>query len=191
MSKINEMRIETERLVIRPYEKEEVDECFQLMQDKELFTYLDMEVMTYEEYQSLFYWLISCYETEMTQDFKYSFNITLKECGTHIGWCGLGGVEFDHDQKEVFYLIGKDYWGKGYAKEAASAMLDFGFNEMQLNEIIGLCKPDNLASRKVLEGIGLAYRCIMSGLPEEFDFYNGEPCFSLTREVFLNRKKAQ
>lgn len=108
-------------------------------------------MQSYEDYKGLFSWLIDCYETGFDQDFKYSFNITLKESGTHIGWCGIGGIEYDHNQKEIYYLIGREYWGKDYTKEATVALLDYGFNVMGLKEIIGVCKPENTASKKVLE----------------------------------------
>lgn len=187
MNSVKEMRIETERLVIRPYKQEDLEECFKLMQNRELFKYLDMDVMSYEDYKELFNWLIDCYEVGFNEDFKYSFNITLKESGTHIGWCGIGGVEFEHKQKEIFYLIGREYWGKGYAKEASAALLDYGFNVIGVKEIIGLCNPENIASKKVLENIGLKLRYFIEGLPKEFDFFNGDPLYSLTKEEYLRK----
>lgn len=185
MNTVKEMRIETERLVIKPYKEEDLEECFKLMQNKELFKYVDMNVMSHEDYKGLFKWLMDCYEVDFDEDFKYSFNITLKESGTHIGWCGIGGIEFDHNQKEIFYLIGREYWGKGYAKEASVALLDYGFNVMGVKEIVGLCKQENIASKKVLENMGLKFRFMVEGLPEEFDFYNGEPFYSLTKKEYL------
>jgi len=187
MNTVKEMRIETVRLVIKPYKEENLVECFKLMQNRELFKYLDMDVMPSEDYKGLFNWLIDSYELGFNEDFKYSFNITLKECGTHIGWCGIGGVEFEHNQKEIFYLIGREYWGNGYAKEASVALLDYGFNIIGVNEIVGLCKPENIASKKVIENMGLKFRYMVEGLPEEFDFYNGEPFYSLTKEEYLQK----
>ncbi|MCB2300133.1 GNAT family N-acetyltransferase [Clostridium tagluense] len=143
--------------------------------------------MPYEDYKGLFNWLIDSYEVGFNEDFKYSFNIILKECGTHIVWCCLGGVEFEHKQKEIFYLIGREYWGNGYAKEASLALLDYGFNIIGVNEIVGLCKPENIASKKVLENMGLKFRYMVEGLPEKFDFYNGEPFYSIKKEEYLQK----
>ncbi|MCJ7691165.1 MAG: GNAT family N-acetyltransferase [Clostridiaceae bacterium] len=187
MNTVKEMRIETERLLIKLYKEEDLDESFKLMQNKELFEYLDKDVMSYEDYSGLFSWLIDSYEVGFDEDFKYSFNITLKESGTHIGVCGIGGVKFEQKQKEIFYLIGREYWGKGYAKEASVALLDYGFNVMGVKEIVGLCKPENIASKKVLENMGLKFRYMLEGLPEEFDFYNDEPFYSLTKEEYLHK----
>ena len=65
-------------------------------------------------------------------------------------------MDFDHSLINIFYLIGKEYWGKGYAKEAAAVLLDYGFNVMEIQEIAGMCKPENIASRKVLRVWGCA-----------------------------------
>jgi ribosomal-protein-alanine N-acetyltransferase len=187
MDTVKNMRIETSRLIIRPYKEDDMMECFQLMQDKELFKYLDMDVMSIEEYKGLFNWIIDSYNTGIDEDFKYSFAITLKENGIHVGWCGIGGIEYNHSAKEIYYLIGKSYWGNGYAREAAKALLDYGFNIIGLNEIVAICKPDNIGSRKVIENMGLKYRYIVKGLPKEFDFYNGEPFFSLGKNEYLQK----
>ena len=154
MKSVKEMRLETDRLIIRPYTDEDMMECFELMQEKALFRYLDMDVMTLDEYRRLFTWIIDCYNVGWDQDFKYSFNITLKESGIHVGWCGLGGLRFDHSRKEIYYLIGKTYWGKGYAKEATHALLGYGFQDMHLEEIVAIVQPGNIASRKVIESMG-------------------------------------
>lgn len=183
------MRIETKRLIIRPYKEDDLIECFQLMQDKNLFKYLDRDVMSLEEYKRLFNWLINAYNKGFDQDFKYSFNITLKESGTNIGWCGVGGSDYNHEQKEIYYLIGREYWGNGYAKEATVALRDYCFQAIGLNKIVALCKPENVASKKVIENMGLKFRYTVNGLSEEFDFYNGEPCYSLTKEEYLEIAK--
>jgi len=159
-------------------------ECFQLMQDKELFTYMDMDMMTLDEYSKLFQWLLDMYEIDFDGDYKYSFNITLKKTGVHIGWVGIGGVEYDHTIKEIFWLIGREYQNNGYASEAAAALLDYGFNVIGADEIVALCKPENIASKKVMEHIGLKYRFVMEGLPPAHDGFNGEPFYSLTKAEY-------
>lgn len=182
-----DMMLDTERLVIRPYIKDDLIECFNLMQDKELFKYINMDVMNIDEYKGLFSWLIDSYEVGFHEDFKYSFNITLKESGKHIGWCGVGVLDFDFSKKEIFYLIGKEHWGKGYAKEAIKALVDFCFNTIGLEEIVAVCKPENIASRRIIEGAGLKFQYIVEGLDGELSFYNGEPFFSLNRDEYLRR----
>lgn len=147
-----------------------------------------MDVMTYDEYKDLFYWIIDCYATGYHDDFKYSFSITLKENGRHIGWCGIGGSNYDHNIKEIYYLIERKNWGKGYAKESSTALLDYSFRVMGLKEVAGLCRPENIASQKVIENMGMKVRYKIEGLPEEHDFYNGEYFRSITREEYFALK---
>lgn len=77
-----------------------------------------------------------------------------KEDGELIGHCGLrhwdelGGVE-------IFYALGRAWWGRGFATEAARSALRFGFETAHLPRIVAAAKLDNPASRRVLEKIGL------------------------------------
>lgn len=70
MNTVKDLRIETERLLIKPYKEEDLEECFKLMQNKDLFKYLDMDVMSHEDYEGLFRWLIDCYETSFDKNTK-------------------------------------------------------------------------------------------------------------------------
>ena len=74
-----------------------------------------------------------------------------------IGWAGLQYVP-ELDETEVGFLLDRPAWGKGYATEAAKASVHFGFEHFSLEHIIALVHPDNLASRRVIEKSGMAYR---------------------------------
>ncbi len=185
MLSVKKLLLETERLYIRPYRAEDFDACFALMQDGELFRYLDMQVMPKEEYRELFDWIIGCYNTPPHEDFKYSFNILRREDDAVVGWCGLGGASYDHAQKEIYWLIGSAYQRSGYCTEAASALLRYGFETLRLPRIIALAKPENAPSRRVMEKLGLRCSGTLTGLPQEFDWNNGEVVYALTREEYL------
>lgn len=182
---IKDMRLETERLIIRPYMESDLMECFYLMQDKELFKYKDMDVMTLDEYKGVFQWLMDSYDVGVDENFAYSFNIILKETGAHIGWVGLGKLVTDIAKTEIFYLTGIKYQNQGYATEASNAMLEYGFNTIGLNEIIGVCMKENIASKRVMEKAGLKFRYIQEGLPKEYERCNGDPFYSLTRDEYI------
>ncbi|TIU06669.1 MAG: GNAT family N-acetyltransferase, partial [Mesorhizobium sp.] len=49
------------------------------------------------------------------------------------------------------------HWGHGYATEAATAVLDFGFESLKLNQIVANAAVDNVASRRVMERIGMSH----------------------------------
>lgn len=72
----------------------------------------------------------------------------------------IGSVEInirDHFnlEGEIGYIIHPEYWGQGYATEAASLILDFGFANLRLHRVFATCDPNNIASSKVLEKIGM------------------------------------
>jgi len=56
---------------------------------------------------------------------------------------------------ELGYVIDADFWGHGYATEAAAALLRFGQGTLRLRDITATCRPENTASAKVLEKIGM------------------------------------
>jgi len=76
--------------------------------------------------------------------------------GNMIGWCGLGYLP-ELGETEVAYLLDRGYWNRGYATEAARFSLGFGFDEAGLDRIIALAFPENAASRRVMEKIGMEY----------------------------------
>ena len=73
-----------------------------------------------------------------------------------IGWAGLTYLP-ETGETEVAYLLGKPFWGRGLATEAARASLRYGFEDLGIGTIVGIVHPDNLASRRVLEKAGLSY----------------------------------
>lgn len=75
---------------------------------------------------------------------------------TLIGWCGLGFLP-ETEEDEVAYLLAKPYWGQGLATEAANTSLRYGFMEVGLEKIVGIVHPENIASQRVLEKLGLAF----------------------------------
>ena len=71
-----------------------------------------------------------------------------------IGWAGLQFLP-ELDETEVGFLLDKPFWGQGYATAAARASLQFGFEHFDLDHIIALAHPENLASRRVLQKCGM------------------------------------
>ncbi len=85
--------------------------------------------------------------------------------GRVIGFAGLKYLPFK-DQTDIGYRFAPEYWGKGLATKLSIASRDFAFNELNLEEIIGIADPRNLASCRVLEKIGLTF--------DRFDEYDGD-----------------
>jgi RimJ/RimL family protein N-acetyltransferase len=90
--------------------------------------------------------------------------IILKDENKPIGHCGFSMLQ-DKSDIEIAYLLDKPYWGKGYATEMASAMLQHGFNNLGYNRVVGMVYPRNIPSANVLKKIGMVYE-------KEIEFWN-------------------
>ncbi len=74
--------------------------------------------------------------------------------GTFVGQAGLAAMDRTADV-EGLYALARPYWGKGFAREAAAAALRFGFERVGLDRIVAFVLPENGASARVLEAVGL------------------------------------
>lgn len=82
---------------------------------------------------------------------------TRRDTGAFIGWFSLKYAGKSPDV-EIGYRLLRNAWGHGYATEGATALLCFGFDELQLHRIIGVTEPGNLASQHVLQKAGMTDR---------------------------------
>lgn len=82
--------------------------------------------------------------------------VHLKANDAFIGWCGLKYIN-ETDETDLGYRFFEEYWGKGYASEAAKAVLDYGVNTLGLHPIIARAAKANKASLNVLKKLGMVY----------------------------------
>ena len=82
--------------------------------------------------------------------------VELKESGTAIGTCGLIKREV-LEHVDIGYAYLPEFWGKGYAFEAAAAVMEFGKSAYGLERIVAVVSSDNYGSIRVLEKLGLRY----------------------------------
>jgi ribosomal-protein-alanine N-acetyltransferase len=74
--------------------------------------------------------------------------------GNLVGLCGLVVLR-GAEEGEIWYLVNPEFWGRGIATEAVKQLLDFGFAELALHRIWASCLPENPASARVLQKIGM------------------------------------
>jgi len=74
--------------------------------------------------------------------------------GQFLGWCGIFPLE-QSGLMEIGYRYRPEAWGRGIATEAAAVVLDHGLNVIGIDPIVAVAHPDNIASHRVLEKIGL------------------------------------
>ena len=100
---------------------------------------------------------------------RFQLAIVLPETGQLIGNCGIRQESPESEEAEIGYELDPEYWGRGYATEAAREMLAFGFTELGLHRVSSWCVADNTASEHVLEKLGLR----LEGRVREKKYYKG------------------
>lgn len=99
--------------------------------------------------------------------------VDFKTSGELIGWSGLHYLP-ETGEIEIGYLLAKPYWGQGLATEGARIGMEFGFKQLQIPRIIGIVHPENIASQRVLENLGLVF--------QEESQYFGMDCYKYLAE---------
>jgi ribosomal-protein-alanine N-acetyltransferase len=152
---------ETERLILRELLPTDIEGMFELDSNPIVHKYLgNKPVKTKQETEIIIQSIIDQYKDRGIGRWA----AIEKSSGDFIGWSGLKlntGEKDSLNGKQDFYDIGyrfmPRYWGKGYATESAIAALDYGFKVKQYKTIVGIALIDNVASKKVLQKIGLQY----------------------------------
>jgi len=145
--------VATDRLFLRQFSREDLDAYGAIMGDYEVGKWFPKgQGYTREEARRSL-------DNIMNHWVKNGFGIwaiTDKITRVLLGRCGLNLIA-ETSEVEVDFVIARSYWGRGYATEAAMAALAYGFETLKLGRIIALAKPDNTASRRVIEKIGMRY----------------------------------
>ena len=86
--------------------------------------------------------------------------VDLKDDGTFIGQCGLTYQNVNGTiVPEIGYLLKKEFWHRGYASEAASAIRDYAFDCLHMDEVWSIIRENNFASQAVAIRLGMTPRC--------------------------------
>lgn len=155
------LRLETERLILRSMQESDIDALYLIFTDPRVMASFGGELLTREQMER---WLRR--NLDHQAQFGYGlFSVLLKETGELIGDCGLEQMEMEGEQvAELGYDFRSEYWSQGYATEAACAVRDFAFGVLRLPQLISLIRVDNFASKRVAEKVGMT-------LAEEFTRY--------------------
>lgn len=145
--------IETARLWLRPFTPTDTAPMYHLMNGKNVMRYFPgTQSPTLEQVARML-----AGQTRHWQDYGYGWwAVELKEDGSLIGWCGLQYLP-ETDETEVGYLLGREYWGQGFATEAAQVSVGWGFTNLQTTSIIAITHVDNKSSQHVAEKCGLKF----------------------------------
>jgi ribosomal-protein-alanine N-acetyltransferase len=147
---------ETERLILRELIPADAEGMFEMDGDAEVHLYLgNNPVKSIEQSRAD----IEFIRKQYIENSIGRWAVIEKATGEFVGWSGLKLIKETNNNHSNYYDLGyrfsKRHWGKGYATETAIAARDYGFNVLNLHEIIGIADTNNLGSIHVLEKVGL------------------------------------
>jgi len=147
--------IPTARTSLRPVSMEDVEALHRLWTDPEARRFFwDGEVIPHERAEAAV--------REAVEYFgRRGFGLWVSERaqggGAPVGFCGLRYLD-DGLEVEILYGISPPEWGRGFATEVALAVLRYGFERAGLTRVLGIADAENVASRRVLEKVGMTFQ---------------------------------
>lgn len=146
--------IETDRLVLSGWRPDQIDDLYRLHGDRTVAQFLTVhgEPWTREAMDASLASWIALFERQKMGKLR----VTRKSDGVLLGRCGFG-VYGEDEIPEIGYSLYPEFWGNGYAFEAASALRDWYWRETDRPYFIGLADTRNISSLKVLRKLGGVY----------------------------------
>lgn len=144
--------ITTSGLILRMFQKSDAAEVARLCNNYNIYKNTLYLPYPYSLEDALL-WMESHFDNfEAGKSFEFA--VTDKESGELFGAIALSNNQrFNHG--EIAYWIGEEYWGRGYATEAAEAIVQFAFSEKKYHKVFARCFHSNPASGRVLEKLGM------------------------------------
>jgi [ribosomal protein S5]-alanine N-acetyltransferase len=145
------VELSTERLLLRELEESDAQRMSEIESLPEVWRYLEGERRTLEKADEYICGIIT--EASVIPRRVFDFAVTLD--GLYIGRCGMGRNDRELRAAMLWYSLDPAYHGKGYATEAARAVLKLGFEQLGLHRIWADADPRNPPSIRVMERLGL------------------------------------
>lgn len=172
------MLLETSRLLLRPMHAADVDALVAMDSDPEVMRYIASGAATDLPAQRA---KVEAFVASPPYRAPLGFwAITRRGDDRFRGWACLKPLEQGPDI-EVGYRLPRAEWGQGFATEAAARLLRHGFESVELEEIVAVTHPENAASQRVLEKVGLGRR------PDREAYGIRTRAFAITRRAYLER----
>lgn len=147
------MELVTSRLLLREFSDSDHDAVHRYAGDTEVTRYMDWGPNSPADTAAF----LSVVQSEASAGVRsaYTLAIVVRTNDELIGAVHLGETSSRHRRGEMGYVLARAHWHKGYATEAAAAILRFGFDSVGLHKIAATCDPENVGSARVLEKIGM------------------------------------
>jgi len=184
MPSFSDVTLATARLDLRPLEPTDAPAMFALKSDPEVQRYGSHPPWTQLEQATA--WLERDRQG-MADGQHVQFAIVRREDGAMVGSCTLYDLDAQCRCAEVGYALLPSAWGRGYANEAVTALLDLGFDRLALNRVAADIDPRNTPSARALERLGFT----REGHLRERWIVGGEVCDSWIYGLLAREWKAR
>ncbi|MFB1082596.1 GNAT family N-acetyltransferase [Jeotgalibacillus sp. JSM ZJ347] len=145
-------QIETNRLILRMYSENDAPDVAGMCNNVSIYQHTLNIPYPYTKEDALTW--IGFHDENRKNERMYDLAVTDKVTGELYGSVGIS-IHKAFNNGELGYWIGEEHWGKGYATEAAEAMIRFAFGEKGLHKVYARCFDTNPASGKVIEKLGM------------------------------------
>jgi ribosomal-protein-alanine N-acetyltransferase len=146
------MELVTERLILREFQEDDWPAVLAYQRDPLYLRYSHWSDRTQGSARAFVLSFVSQQREQPRTRFQLA--IVLQSNQQLIGNCGIRMESPGAHEAEIGYELAPEHWGRGYATEAARAIVRFGFSELHLHRISSWCVADNIASARVLEKLG-------------------------------------
>jgi len=145
--------LESKRIYLRELVKNDVDMLFKLHNNKATMKYMPYDSISFEKAK---YDLAEYSDISKTQPGLGIWATILKSNNEVIGWTCLKKLP-NTDDVEIGYRYFPKFWNKGYCTEICIELVRYGFEKLNLDEIIAIVRPENIASIKVIEKLNMNF----------------------------------
>jgi RimJ/RimL family protein N-acetyltransferase len=145
--------IRTKRLLLREFREGDWKDIQRYAPDPKVVEFLPWGPNTLEQTREFMTKTVA--EQRAVPRDTFNLAIVLRKSGRVIGGVRIGIRSVKHRRGDIGYVLARDCWGKGYATEAARAIVAFGFTDLNLHRIYATCDVRNKASARVLEKAGM------------------------------------
>lgn len=151
---MTKLLLKTERLTIRDFLEEDWPDVMEMRTQEEVARYEPWDTTAWAEREKVARRIREQRALTFEMVGKYvEFAVVLGEKA--IGSVGLKRLSDAHQDAEVGWTFDARYWGRGYATEAARALMDWGFRTLELHRIISVCDARNVPSYRLMERLGM------------------------------------
>lgn len=158
--------LETERLLLRRVDSNDINEIFALRSNPETMKYIPRPLVKTDK-DALEH--IAMIDSKIDSNEGINWAITLKDNPKLIGVIGHYRIKPENYRAELGYMLLPEYHGRGIVSEAVKEAIKYGFQVMKLNSLEAIIDPDNHASAKVLEKNGFVKEAHL----KEYEFFEG------------------